>query len=86
MTRDDHELITHGLYRHVRHPLYFGVLLGLMGVPVYAPSARGFLVMCVLIPIFLNRIRMEEAMLTETFGDAYVGYRKVTRKLIPFIY
>jgi protein-S-isoprenylcysteine O-methyltransferase Ste14 len=86
MTRDDHELITHGLYRHVRHPLYFGVLFAIMGVPVYAPSLRGFGVMCVLIPIFLNRIRMEEAMLTEKFGDAYEAYRKATRKLIPFVY
>jgi protein-S-isoprenylcysteine O-methyltransferase Ste14 len=86
MTRDDHELITHGLYRHVRHPLYFGVLIAIMGVPVYAPSLPGFGVMCVLIPIFLNRIRMEEAMLTEKFGDAYEAYRKATRKLIPFVY
>ena len=86
MTLEDHELITHGLYRYVRHTLYFGVLFAIMGVPVYAQSLYGFLVMCVLIPIFLNRIRMEEAMLTEKFGDAYEAYRKVTRKLIPFVY
>jgi protein-S-isoprenylcysteine O-methyltransferase Ste14 len=57
-----------------------------MGAPVYAPSLYGFLVLSLLIPIFLNRIRMEEEMLTEEFGDAYRAYRETTSKLIPFIY
>jgi protein-S-isoprenylcysteine O-methyltransferase Ste14 len=86
VTREDHQLITHGIYRFTRHPIYFGVLIAIMGVPVYAPSLYGFLVLSLLIPIFLNRIRMEEEMLTEEFGDAYRTYRKATSKLIPFIY
>jgi protein-S-isoprenylcysteine O-methyltransferase Ste14 len=57
-----------------------------MSVPVYAPSLYGFLVLSLLIPIFLNRIRMEEEMLTEEFGDAHRMYMETTRKLIPFIY
>ena len=82
---EDHQLITHGIYRFTRHPIYFGVLIGIMGVPVYAPSLYGFLVLSLLIPIFLNRIRMEEELLTEEFGDAYRTYKETTRKLIPFI-
>ncbi len=57
-----------------------------MGVPVYAPSLYGLLVLSLLIPIFLNRIRMEEEMLSEEFGDAYRTYREAKSKLIPFIY
>ena len=34
VTREDHQLITHGVYRFARHPLYFGVLIGIMGIPV----------------------------------------------------
>ena len=83
MTREDHQLITHGVYRIVRHPIYLGVL---MGVPVYAPSLYGFLILSLLIPIFLFRIKMEEDMLTEHFGDEYQAYRKATKKLIPFLY
>ena len=83
---EDHQLITHGIYRFTRHPIYFGVLIAIMGAPVYAPSLYGFLILSLLIPIFLNRIRMEEEVLTEEFGDAYRTYRKATRKLIPFIY
>ncbi len=84
--REDHRLITHGIYRLTRHPIYLGAITVCIGVPVYASSLYGFLTMSVLIPIFLNRIRMEERMLIEEFGDAYQAYREATRKLIPFLY
>jgi len=84
--RKDHQLITHGIYRFTRHPIYLGSLMCCMGAPAYAPSLYGFLVMLVLVPIVFNRIRMEEALLIEEFGDAYLAYRKSTSKLIPFVY
>jgi protein-S-isoprenylcysteine O-methyltransferase Ste14 len=86
VTREDHKLITHGVYRLARHPIYLGVLIAIMGVPVYAPSLIGFLILSLLIPIILFRIKMEEEMLTEYFGDEYQAYRKTTKKLIPFLY
>ena len=86
MIVEDHRLITHGLYRFVRHPIYLGVLIAVMGPPVYAPSLRGALVTLLLVPIFLFRIRMEEKMLADHFGDDYEAYRKTTKKLIPFVY
>ena len=86
VTREDHRLITHGIYRFTRHPIYLGVLLVCFGPPVYASSLPAFLIMAILVPIFLNRIRIEEQMLTEEFGDAYRDYRKATSKLIPFMY
>jgi len=64
VTREDHQLITHGVYRYSRHPLYLGVLIAIMGAPVYAPSLYGFLILSLLIPIFLFRIKMEEARLS----------------------
>ena len=85
--RADHQLITHGIYRFVRHPIYLGAIMVVgIGVPVFVSSLYGLLIMSALIPIFLNRIRMEEELLTEEFGDAYRTYKKTTRKLIPFIY
>ncbi|MEK6256743.1 MAG: isoprenylcysteine carboxylmethyltransferase family protein [Chloroflexota bacterium] len=84
--REDHKLITHGIYRFVRHPIYLGTLLVMIGLPVFVWSLYGTLIMSTLIPVFLIRIRMEEKLLTEEFGDAYRTYRKATRKLIPFIY
>jgi len=86
VTREDHQLITHGVYRLARHPLYLGVLIAIMGAPVYAPSLYGFLILSLLTPIFLFRIKMEEEILTEHFGDKYQAYRETTKKLIPFLY
>ncbi len=84
--RANHQLITRGIYRLVRHPIYFGVILITIGVPVHASSLYGLLIMLVLIPIFINRIRLEEKLLIEAFGDDYRAYMASTRKLIPFIY
>jgi protein-S-isoprenylcysteine O-methyltransferase Ste14 len=84
--REDHQLITHGVYRFTRHPIYLGVIMVCIGVPVYASSLYGVLTMSALIPVFLCRIRIEERMLTDEFGDAYRKYREATCKLIPFIY
>jgi protein-S-isoprenylcysteine O-methyltransferase Ste14 len=86
VTREGHRLISHGIYRYMRHPIYFGVIMVCISVPVYAPSLNGFFVMSVLIPLFLIRIRIEEAMLIEEFGDAYRSYIEETKKLIPFVY
>ena len=84
--REDHQLITHGIYRFTRHPVYLGVIIVCIGVPVYAFSLYGLLTMSALIPIILNRIRMEERLLSEEFGDAHRRYKEATSKLIPFIY
>jgi protein-S-isoprenylcysteine O-methyltransferase Ste14 len=84
--REDHQLITHGIYRFCRHPIYLGLLMVSAGLPLFAASLLGLLIMSALIPVLLNRIRLEERLLTEEFGDDYVTYSETTRKLIPYIY
>ncbi len=86
LIRVDHQLITHGIYRFTRNPIYLGGIMVVTGLPVYTASVYGFLTSLVLIPIILNRIRLEEELLTEEFQDAYQKYKKTTKKLIPFIY
>ncbi len=86
LIREDHQLITHGIYRFTRNPIYLGLILALTGLPLYGASLYGFLTSLVLIPIVLNRIRLEEKLLTEEFQDAYQHYKETTKKLIPFIY
>jgi protein-S-isoprenylcysteine O-methyltransferase Ste14 len=82
----DHKLITHGIYRFTRNPIYLGFFMVFFGLPVYSNSLYGFLTMLFFIPIFLNRIRLEEKLLTEEFQDAFKRYKETTKKLIPFIY
>ncbi len=54
--------------------MYLGLIMFFTGLPVYAASLYGFLTSLVLIPIILNRIRLEEELLTEEFQDAYQKY------------
>ena len=42
--------------------------------------------MVLVIPLFLNRIRIEEELLTEEFGEEYERYREASRKLIPYLF
>jgi len=86
LIREDHQLITHGIYRFTRNPIYLGGIMAVTGIPVYVASLYGFLSSLVLIPIILNRIRLEERLLTEEFQDAFARYKETTKKLIPFIY
>jgi len=84
--REDHQLITHGIYRFTRNPIYLGMIMVITGLPLYAATVYGFLISLLLIPIILNRIRLEEELLAEEFQDAYQNYKESTNKLIPFIY
>ncbi|MFC1893437.1 methyltransferase family protein [Chloroflexota bacterium] len=82
----DHQLITRGIYRFTRNPIYLGTLMALIGLPVYAASLYGFLTSLFMIPIFLYRIRLEEGLLAEEFQEAFQKYKKSTKRLVPFIY
>ena len=84
--RKDHKLVTHGIYRFTRNPIYLGGLMAVIGLPVYAASMYGFLTMLFLIPLILFRITLEEKLLGEEFQDSYQQYKETTKKLIPFIY
>jgi protein-S-isoprenylcysteine O-methyltransferase Ste14 len=81
--RDDHVLVTTGVYRRVRHPAYTGDMLFHFGVPLFFSSLRGLAVMLLLIPCFLYRIAVEERMLIRRFGDSYGEYRRHSWRLLP---
>ncbi len=84
--RKDHKLIQHGIYRHVRHPIYFGTILVFLGIPLILASPYGFATMALVIPLFLNRIRIEEKLLIEEFGAEYERYKETSKKLIPYLF
>lgn len=84
---ENHTLKTDGIYRNIRHPSYLGLLLECLGLSLAMNSIIS--IMVVSIPIFLvilYRIRIEENILTEEFGDAYKNYMKVSKKLLPKIF
>jgi methanethiol S-methyltransferase len=74
-------LMTGGLYRYVRHPLYTFSLLILWLSPVM--SLNSFIVYLALTVYILIGIVFEERKLLREFGDEYANYRSVTPMLIP---
>jgi protein-S-isoprenylcysteine O-methyltransferase Ste14 len=84
--REGHQLITHGVYKYVRHPVYTGTLLRAFAIPIFTTSLLVFLFALTGIPLFNYRIGVEEKMLIEEFGDEYLEYTKATWKLFPYVY
>jgi protein-S-isoprenylcysteine O-methyltransferase Ste14 len=85
--REDHKIKKEGFYRYVRHPSYAFSLLTSLGLGLYLNN--GLSLLLAFIPPFIAfsyRIKIEEAALTEQFGNEYLEYRRKTKKLIPFIY
>jgi protein-S-isoprenylcysteine O-methyltransferase Ste14 len=85
--RADQKLHTGGLYRFVRHPSYFGLLLIIFAIGLHTHNWIAFAI--VMIPSFAAlsyRIHVEEVALRAAFGDAYKDYSRRTKRLIPGIY
>ncbi len=83
----DHQLIQEGIYRYVRHPLYLGILMFYIGLPLIIVSGFGFMI--VTIPAIIGsfyRMDLEEKALLEKFGDKYRHYAARTTRLVPFIW
>ena len=81
----DQKLVTDGLYKHIRHPIYCGDILQKYGWVIMLASLYGLLFVTVGAACYLFRIRNEERMLVEAFGEEYKKYQKTTKKLIPYI-
>ncbi|HOJ45252.1 MAG TPA: isoprenylcysteine carboxylmethyltransferase family protein [Bacilli bacterium] len=83
----DHQLIIIGPYRIFRHPLYVGLLLLVIGVPLYIGNWLIFIFAFVTLSMLLNwRMIHEERMLQLKFGAKYTDYLKKSYRFIPFVY
>ena len=78
------ELVTSGPYRFVRHPIYSGLLLAVLGTALVT-SLIGLIVVAVLCGYFYYAASVEEKNLTTVFPTAYPAYRTKTKMLIPYV-
>lgn len=83
--RDNHEMVTFGPFRWVRHPTYFSMILELLSVGLILAAFWTILLIGLLfVPALYFRIKWEEKALVEKFGDSYRGYQKSTPALFPY--
>jgi len=82
--KQDPDLVTGGPYAFIRHPIYSGIILAMLGSaiglsPVWVPPLIGFGA------YFIYSARREEEFLSQQFGETYRAYRRRTKMLIPFV-
>ena len=80
------QLVTDGIYRFIRHPLYSSLLLLAWGVFFKAPTQTG-ITLALLATLLLNATaKADEAECIQTFGSDYQEYMKRTKMFIPFVF
>ncbi len=85
--REQHRLITHGVYRWIRHPMYSALLLYSLGQALVIPNwVAGPSNLVAFAVLFALRVRAEEKMMAEQFGDEYAAYTARTKRLVPRVW
>jgi protein-S-isoprenylcysteine O-methyltransferase Ste14 len=82
--KENLELVTNGPYAFVRHPIYGGMLLAVLGSAL-GQSVLWLLPLIVYGPFFIRSARREEKHLSEQFPERYRAYEKRTKMLLPFV-
>lgn len=85
--REGHQLVTQGVYAHVRHPMYASFLLWGVTQALLIPNwIAGFAGLAAVLALYAVRQSREEAMMRDTFGAEYDAYSARTKRLIPGIF
>jgi protein-S-isoprenylcysteine O-methyltransferase Ste14 len=82
--KEDHALIRGGPYRYVRHPIYSGILLALLGSAIALDRWRALLGFALMFAALSLKARHEESRLRQVLPD-YGAYAEKTAALIPFL-
>lgn len=82
----DHNLIIEGPYRFVRHPIYAGFLLAILGTAFEQTQTRSLLLFIFLFISFVVKARIEEKLMIETFGSQYKEYMRNVKGIVPYLW
>jgi protein-S-isoprenylcysteine O-methyltransferase Ste14 len=82
--KEGHELIRSGPYAYVRHPIYTGLLVALLGSAVACGELRALIGWWVVAGAFIRKLRIEERFMREIFPGQYPGYCAEVPALVPF--
>lgn len=81
--KEEHELIRTGPYRAIRHPIYTGILLALLGTAVANGEVRALLAVGVAWISFYIKARREESFLAQEFGTGFAEHLRHTGMFLP---
>ena len=82
--RTEHKLITTGIFGYIRHPMYASQWIWVIAQPLLIQNwLAGFLDLFVFIAFYFLRVRAEEKMMLDTFGDEYREYMNKTGAVFP---
>ena len=83
--KQGHELIKTGFYKVVRHPIYTGLLLMFFGTMIIVGDYKAIVAVAIMVVSFWFKLKKEEMVLMDAFGDEYKEYQSQTKALIPYI-
>ncbi len=83
--KEQPELVTSGPYAYVRHPIYSGILLGMIGSAL-AESVLWLIPLAIFGAYFVYSARSEERIMAQAFPEQYAAYRQRTKMLVPFLF
>jgi protein-S-isoprenylcysteine O-methyltransferase Ste14 len=82
--REKHELITRGIYGQIRHPMYASQWLWVIAQPLLLQNwIAGLINLLVFIPFYILRVRAEEQLMLEQFGEQYRSYMQKVGAVLP---
>ena len=85
--REQHRLVTQGVYRRIRHPMYSAIALYSFGYALVIPNwVAGPANLVAFAILFTLRVDAEEQMMRDAFGDEYTTYAARTKRLVPGVW
>jgi protein-S-isoprenylcysteine O-methyltransferase Ste14 len=85
--REDHRLVTDGVYRHIRHPMYTAILLTAVAQALLLPNwLAGPSCLVAFLLMLAFRLGPEEQMMRDKFGDDYLAYVRRTKRLVAGVW
>ena len=83
--KEEPELVTGGPYAFVRHPIYTGIVLAMLGSAI-GVSVLWVVLLVAFAPYFVHSARREEELMREQFPAQYPDYMRRTKMIVPFVF
>lgn len=81
-----HSLVTDGMFKYMRHPMYGGLIIASAGLGIATNSAARILLAGLLFLVLDKKATFEESFLAEKYGAEYTEYQSKVKKLLPWLY